>query len=51
MLNAIENEIFVVKRTCNTANLHKNMASTWKNDGRTKLGFFRIAHELIFVDF
>jgi len=29
----------------------KNMASTGKNDGRTKLGFFRISHELIFVDF
>ena len=26
MLNVIENEIFVVKHTCNTANLHKNMA-------------------------
>ena len=51
MLNTIENEIFVVKRICNTANLHKNMASAGKNDGRTKLGFFRISHKLIFVDF
>jgi len=51
MLNVIENEIFVVKHTCNTANLHKNMAFSGKNDGRTKLGFFRISHELIFVDF
>jgi len=51
MLNAIENEIFVVKHTCNTANLHTNMASSGKNDGKTKLGFFRISHELIFVDF
>ena len=48
MLNAIENEIFVVKHTCNTANLHKNMG---KNDGKTNLGFFRISHGLIFVDF
>jgi len=40
MLNAIENEILVVKHTCNTAILHKNMASTGENDGRTKLGFF-----------
>ena len=51
MLKAIENEIFVVKHTCNTTNLHENMASSGKNDGRTKLGFFRISHELIFVDF
>ena len=51
MLKAIENEIFVVKHTCHTTNLHKNMASSGKNDGRTKLGFFRILHELIFVDF
>ena len=51
MLNAIENEIFLVKHSSNTANLHKNIASTGKNDGRTKLGFFRISHELIFVDF
>ena len=51
MLNAIENEIFVVKHTCNTANLHKNMASSGKNDGKTNLGFFRISRGLIFVDF
>jgi len=50
-LKAIENEIFVVKHTCNTTNLHKNMASSWKNDGRTKPRFFRISHVLIFVDF
>ena len=43
--------LFSVKHTCNTANLHKNMASTGKNDGKTKLGLFRIPHELIFVDF
>jgi len=47
----LKNEFFAVKHTCNTANLRKNMASTWKNDGKTKLGFFRIPHELIFVDF
>ena len=42
MMNAIdhENEIFVVKHTCNTASLHKNMASSGKNDGRTKRGIF-----------
>jgi len=51
MLKAIENEIFVVKHTCNTTNLHENMASSGKNDGRTKLGFFRISHEFIFVYF
>ena len=49
--SAPENEFFAVKHTCNTANLHKNMASTGRNDGKTKLGFFRIPHELIFVDF
>ena len=51
MLKATENEIFVVKHTCNTTNLHKNMAEEKKHNGRTKLGFFRISHELIFVDF
>jgi len=49
--SATENEFFAVKHTCNTANLHKNMASTGKNDGKTKVGFFLIPHELMFVDF
>jgi len=51
MLNGIENGIFVVKRTCNTTNLHKKWRLQGKNDGRTKLVFFRISHMLIFVDF
>ena len=51
MLNAIENEIFVIKHTCNTANLHKNMVSSGKNDGKTNLGFFCISRGSIFVDF
>ena len=36
---------FPVKHTWNTANLHKNIASAGKK------WFFRIPHELIFVDF
>ena len=36
-VECVENEISVVKQTCNTANLHKNVASTGKNDGRTAL--------------
>ena len=34
-VECVENEISVVKHTCNTANLHKNVASTGKYDGRT----------------
>jgi len=39
MLNAIENEILFVKHTCNTANLHKNMASTGKMMEEQNLDF------------